>query len=89
MLGLVDLIFFLLIAVTVLGAVWLSRKYKERFAEFPWGKAAILIVVEVVAWVITHKFVVWVQRHWWSVPIVIILVIVILMKRKKKQEQIL
>jgi len=89
MLGLVDLVFFLLVAVTVLGAVWLSRKFKERFAEFPWWKAAVLIVVEVVAWVITHRFVAWVQRHWWSVPLIIVLVIVILMKRKKKQEQIL
>ncbi len=89
MLWLIDLIFFLLIAVTILGAVWLSRKFKERHAEFPWWKAAVLIVIEVVAWVVTHRFVAWVQRNIWIVPIVIVIVIIILMKRKKKKEQVL
>ena len=89
MLWLVDLIFFLLVAITVLGSVWLSRKFKDRFAEFPWWKAGVLIAVEVVAWVITHKFVAFIQHRWWLIPIVVVVVIVILMKRKKKQEQIL
>ena len=89
MLWLIDLIFFLLIAITILGAVWLSRKFKERYAEFPWWKAAVLVVIEVVAWVITHRFVVWVQHNIWVVPIVIVIVIIVLMKRKKKKEQVL
>ena len=89
MLWLINLIFFLLIAVTVMGSVWLSRKFKERYAEFPWWKAGLLIVVEVIAWVITHRFVAWVQRHFWIIPIVVVVVIVILMKKKKKQEQVL
>ena len=89
MLWLVNLIFFVLIAVTILGSIWLSRKYKERYAEFPWWKAAVLIVVEVVAWVITHKFVAFIQHRLWLIPIVAVVVIIILMKRKKKQEQIL
>lgn len=89
MLWLVDLVFFLLIAVTVVGSIWLARKFKERYAEFPWWKAAVLIVVEAVAWVVTHKFVEWIQHHIWVVPIVVVIVIIILMKRKKKQEQIL
>ena len=86
MVWLVDLVFFLLVAVTILGSVWLSRKFRERSAEFPWWKAGVLIAVEVVAWVITHKFVAWVQRHWWTIPIIVIVVIIILMKRKKKEQ---
>jgi len=89
MLWLVDTIFFLMIAVTVLGAVWLSRKFKERYAEFPWWKAGMLIAVEVVAWVIAHQFVEWVQRHLWIIPIVAVVLIVIFLKKKKKKEQIL
>jgi uncharacterized membrane protein YkvI len=89
MLWLIDLAFFLLLAATVVGALWLSRKFKERYAEFPWWKAAVLIIAEVVAWVITHKFVAWIERHIWIVPIVVVVLIFILMKRKKKQEQVL
>jgi uncharacterized membrane protein YkvI len=89
MLWLINLIFFLLILVTVLGSVWLSRKFKERYAEFPWWKAAVLLVIEVVAWLVTYRFVAWIQRNIWVIPIVVIIVIVILMKRKKKKEQVL
>ena len=89
MLWLINLVFFLILAVTVVGALWLSSRFKERYAEFPWWKAGLLIAVEVVAWIITYKFVAWVQSHIWVVPIVVIVVIVILMKRKKKEEQIL
>ncbi len=85
MLWLINLIFSLLIAVTILGSIWLSRKFKERFAEFPWWKVAVLIVVEVVAWVITYK----ILRNWWAIPILVIVMIIILMKKKKKKEQIL
>ena len=89
MLWLIDLVFFLILAATIVGAIWLSRKFKQRYAEFPWWKACVLIVAEVAAWIITHKFVSWIQHHIWVVPIVIIVVIIILMKRKKKEEQIL
>lgn len=89
MLWLINMIFFLLVAVTVVGSIWLSRKFKERYAEFPWWKAAMLIVVEVVAWIVTYRFVAWIQRNIWIVPIVVVVVIVILVKKKKKEEQIL
>jgi len=89
MVGLVDLIFFLLVAVTIVGALWLSRKFKERYAEFPWWKAAVLIVIEVVAWIITHKFVAWIQRHIWIVPIVIVIAIVVIIAGRKKKERII
>ena len=89
MLWLINLIFVLLILVTILGTLWLSRKFKERYAEFPWWKAAVLLVIEVVAWVITYRFVAWIQHHIWVVPIAVVIVIVILVKKKKKKEQVL
>jgi uncharacterized membrane protein len=87
--SLMNLIFFLVVAATVVGAVWLSRKYKDRYAEFPWGKAGLLIAVEVVAWVIFNWLWSWVRTHPWIAVVVAVVMIIILLKRKKKQEQIL
>ncbi len=87
--SLMNLIFFLIVAVTVGGSVWLSRKYKERYAEFPWGKAALLIVIEVVAWGIFNWLWTWVRMNPWIAAIVIVVLIVILLRKKKKDEQIL
>ena len=50
--SLMNLIFLLVVAVTVVGSVWLSRKYKERYAEFPWGKAGLVIAIEVIALIV-------------------------------------
>ena len=83
---LVHLIFFLIVAVTVLGSVWLSRKFKERYAEFPWWKAGVLIAIEIVAWVIC----VHVLHYWkWIIPPAVVIMIIVLLKKKKREEQIL
>jgi len=86
--SIMNLLFFLIIAVTVVGSIWLSRKYKERFAEFPWFKAAILIAAEVVAWIVFN----WVWSNPWLVAIIAVIAVIaliILVKRKKREEQIL
>jgi hypothetical protein len=86
---LINLLFFLIIATTVLFAVWLSRKYKERFAEFPWTKAGIIIAVEVVAWVITASLWSWVSHHPWFAAIAVAIIIIVLLTKKKREDQIL
>ena len=87
--SLMNIIFFLAIAVTILGSVWLSRRFKDRYAEFPWGKAGLLIAVEIIACIIFNLFWNWVQGHLWITAVVAVVIIIILLKRKKKQEQIL
>ena len=87
--SLMNIIFFLVVAATVVVSFWLSRKYKERYAEFPWGKSGLLIAVEVVAWVIFNLLWSWVRTHPWIAAIVAVVAIVILLKRKKKEEQVL
>ena len=89
MMGLINLLFFLIVATTVLFAVWLSRKFKERFAEFPWVKAGIIIAVEVVAWVITASLWGWVSHHPWLAAIAVAIIIIVLLARKKREDQIL
>ena len=78
--SLMNLIFFLVVAVTVVGSVWLSKKYKERYAEFPWSKAGIVIAIEVVSWIIFNWLWTWVRMHMWIAGIVAIVIIIILLK---------
>jgi uncharacterized membrane protein len=89
MLALINLLFFLLVAGTIIFSIWLSRKYKERFAEFPWWKAGVIIAIEVIAWILTQSFWRWVQAHPWIAAIAAVIIIVVLIKRKKKEDQIL
>jgi len=89
MAALINLVFFLIVSATVIGAVWLSKKYKERFAEFPWWKAGTVIAVEVVAWVTTNALWHWVTRHPWIAIIGIVIIVIVLAKKKKREEQIL
>jgi fucose 4-O-acetylase-like acetyltransferase len=86
---LINLLFFLIVATTVLFAVWLSRKFKERFAEFPWTKAGIIIAVEVVAWIITASLWSWVSHHPWIAVIAVAIIVIVLFSRKKREDQIL
>ncbi len=87
--GLINFIFFLIVAVTVGGSIWLSRKFKERYAEFPWWKVGAAIAIEIVAWIICISVWSWVRSHPWIALIGIVILVVIFLKRKKKQEQVL
>lgn len=87
--SLMNFIFFLVVAGTVVVSVWLSRKYKERHAEFPWSKSGLLIAVEVVAWIVFNWLWSWVRAHPWIAAVVAVVMIIILLRRKKKEEQIL
>ena len=89
LISLINLAFFLIVAATIVGTVWLSRKYKERFAEFPWWKAVVVVVVEIVSWVITARFTIWVFSHPWIAAIVAVILLIVFIKRKKREEQIL
>jgi len=89
MMALINLVFFLIVAATVIFALWLSRKYKERYAEFPWWKAGIIIAVEVVAWVLAASVWGWISNHPWMALIGIGIIVIVLLKRKKREDQIL
>ena len=87
--GLINLAFFLLVAGTIIFSLWLSRKYKERYAEFPWYKTGIIIVVEVVAWVMTNMFMNILRAHPWLLAIALVVIIIVLLKRKKNKERVI
>lgn len=87
--SLMNFIFFVVVAVTVGGSVWLSRKYKERYAEFPWSKAGIVIAIEVASWIVFNWLWTWIRGNMWIAAIIAVVIIVILLKRKKKDQQVL
>jgi hypothetical protein len=79
----INLAFIVIVVATIIGTVWLSKKYKERFAEFPWWKAGVIIAIEIVAWIVSVKL-------WpWIAIIGIALILIILAKKKKREDQIL
>jgi protein-S-isoprenylcysteine O-methyltransferase Ste14 len=87
--ALMNFIFFVVVAGTVLVSFWLSRKYKERYAEFPWGKTGLILAIEVLAWIVFNVLWSWVRAHPWIAVVVAVVIIVILFIRRKKEEELL
>ncbi len=77
--------FFFLIAVlgTAGFSWWLSTKYRERHAEFPWKKAGIILAIEVLIWMGFNIAWGWMIANWWLVAIVVVVVLVIITRKKK------
>lgn len=87
--ALMNFIFFVVVAGTVLVSFWLSRKYKDRYAEFPWGKTGLILAVEVLAWIAFNVLWHWVRAHPWIAAVVVVIIIIILFIRRKKEEKLL
>lgn len=87
--ALMNFIFFVVVAGTVLVSFWLSRKYKERYAEFPWGKTGLILAIEVLALITFNVLWSWVRANPWIAAVVIVIIIIILFIRRKKEEELL
>ena len=83
--GLVNLLFFLVIAGT-LGVSWLyaHRLQKQYSAEFPWGKTASIVGIEVLLWIGFNLFWEIFEAFWLPIVIVAIIVIVFISRKKRK-----
>ena len=82
--GLVNLLFVVIILGTAGVSWWLSIKYRERYAEFPWNKAAIILGIEVLAWIAFNIFWGWVINNWWIAIVLIVIIIIVLKKRRRE-----
>jgi cell division protein FtsW (lipid II flippase) len=80
--SLVNFLFLIIVLGTVGLSWWLSTKYRERYAEFPWNKAGIILAIEVLSWIAFNIFWSWVRHNWWIVAILVVIIVVVLMKRK-------
>lgn len=80
--SLVNFIFLVVVLGTAGISWWLSTKYRERYAEFPWNKAAIILGIEVLAWIAFNIFWSWVIHNWWIAIVLIVIIILVLKKRR-------
>ncbi|MBI1930903.1 hypothetical protein HYR99_42480 [Candidatus Poribacteria bacterium] len=81
--SLINFLFLVVVLGTAGFSWWLSTKYQERYAEFPWNKAGIIIAIEVLSWIGFNIFWGWVRHNLWIAAILIGIILVILVKRKK------
>ena len=85
-LGATQLLVNLLFVAVILGTAgvswWISIKYRERYAEFPWNKAAIILGIEVLALIAFNIFWNWVTHNWWIAIVLIVIIILVLKKRR-------
>ena len=83
--GLVNLLFFLVIVGTlVVSWVYAHRLRKQYRAEFPWGKTAGIVGIEVLLWIGFNLFWEIFKAFWLPIVIVAIIVIVFISRKKRK-----
>ena len=82
--SLVNLLFLVVILGTAIISWWLSTKYRERYAEFPWNKAATILAIEVLAWIAFNIFWSWVINNWWIAIVLVVIIIIVLKKRRRE-----
>ena len=83
--SLINLIFLIVVLATMIISWWLSRKYQERYAEFPWWKAGIILAIEILSWIAVIIFLSWVKSNLWVIAIIAVIIIIILFARKKRK----
>ena len=81
--SLVNFLFLVVVLGTAGFSWWLSTKYRERYAEFPWDKAGTILAIEVLSWIGFNIFWGWVRSNLWIAAILVGIIVVILVKRKK------
>ena len=83
--GLVNLLFFLVIVGTI-GVSWLyaHRLKKQYSADFPWGKTAGIVGIEVLLWIGFTIFWEIFEAFWLPIVIVGIIAIVLISRKKRK-----
>ena len=83
--GLVNLLFFLAIVGTI-GVSWLyAHRLKQQYsADFPWGKTAGIVGIEVLLWIGFTIFWEIFKAFWLPIVIVAIIVIVLISRKKRK-----
>ncbi len=85
---LVNLLFLVVVIGTALLSWWLSTKYRQRYAKFPWSRACIILAIEILVWIGFNLFWSFFVHNWWIVIIAVIIILVIMAKARKKNDVI-
>ena len=80
---LVNLLFLVVVLGTAALSWWLSTKYRQRHAEFPWPRACIILAIEILVWICFNIFWSFFVQNWLIVCIVVVIVIFVIVRRKK------
>ncbi len=84
--GLVNLLFFVAIVGTlVVSWIYASRLKKQYNADFPWGKTASFVGVEVLLWIGFNFFWEIFEAFWLPIVVVAIVAIVIISSRNRRK----
>lgn len=82
----VNLLFLLIVLGTlVISWIYAYRLQKHHSADFPWGKALVIVGIEVAAWISFNIFFEVFQKYWIIITIVGLIAIYIISSRKKKK----
>ena len=82
----VNLLFLLVILGTlVISWIFAYKLQKQHNADFPWGKALMIVGIELAACIGFNIFFELFQKHWIIITIVGLIAIYIISRRKKKK----
>ena len=81
----VNFLFLIVVLATAGFSFWLSTKYRQRYAEFPWKKTGIILAIEILVWICFNVFWTFFMHNWWIVAIVVGVVFVVVIKGRKKK----
>lgn len=84
--GLVNLLFFIAIVGTlVVSWIYASRLKKQYSADFPWGKTASIVGIEVLLWIGFNFFWEIFETFWLPILVVAIVAVVIISSRNRRK----
>ncbi|RKU26184.1 hypothetical protein C6497_14110 [Candidatus Poribacteria bacterium] len=82
----VNLLFlFVVLGTLIISWIYAYRLKKLHNADFPWGKALMIVGIEVAAWIGFTIFFELFQKYWIIITIVGLIAIYIISTRKKKK----
>jgi hypothetical protein len=82
--SLIHLIFALVVLATIIISWWLSRKYQERYVEFPWWKTGIILAIEILSWIAFAIFWGWLMKYFLVTAIIAAIIIIIVLMRRRR-----
>ena len=84
--GLVNLLFLVaVIGTLVVSWIYADRLKKQYHADFPWGKTASIVGIEVLLWIGFNFFWEIFEAFWLPITVVAIVAIVIILSRNRRK----
>lgn len=78
---------FLLVIIGTIGVSWYyaNRLKKEYSADFPWGKTALIVGIEILLWIGFTLFWNFLKAFWLPIAIIAVIVIILISRKKRRR----